>query len=305
MKFSIIVPVYNSEPYLKECINSVLVQSYSNFELILIDDGSTDNSSVICDEYARIDSRIIVIHQVNSGVSSARNKGLDVMSGDWLLFLDSDDTLHPYILERLRSKLVTTPNVDILQFEYTREPLKVGCMLKGKEILPVSPQIYSAMGMYNVCAAGSLIKIKLVQEHMLRFDTRLKLAEDQVFIFQVIHNSEFCSKVPDVLYFYRNNPTSATQNPKLEYMLQTIEILQFYKKQLPLSVEQFDNVILSFIYNILLNKDNSVPMIIALFDKVNIKYVRRCSRGVRFMYYLSRISRRLSIKVIRILKMLL
>ena len=90
---SIIIPVYNVKPYLDRCVQSVLAQSYSNMELILIDDGSTDGSSLLCDKWAAKDSRIIVIHKENGGVSSARNAGLEMYKGEYLTFIDPDDFL--------------------------------------------------------------------------------------------------------------------------------------------------------------------------------------------------------------------
>jgi glycosyltransferase involved in cell wall biosynthesis len=100
-KISVIIPVYNVENYLCKCIDSVLQQTYSNIEIILIDDGSDDGSGIICDEYAKQDSRIVVIHQENSGLSSARNTGLDHATGDWIAFLDSDDWIQPEMYEIL------------------------------------------------------------------------------------------------------------------------------------------------------------------------------------------------------------
>lgn len=88
---SIIIPVYNVEPYLKECLDSIVNQTYSLLEIILVDDGSTDQSGVICDEYAEKDDRIRVIHQHNQGLSMARNAGMEIMTGEWVMFVDSDD----------------------------------------------------------------------------------------------------------------------------------------------------------------------------------------------------------------------
>lgn len=87
---SIIVPVYNVEKYLKKCIQSIINQTYKNLEIILVDDGSSDNSGKICDKFAQKDNRIKVIHKINGGQADARNAGLDVMSGEWVSFIDSD-----------------------------------------------------------------------------------------------------------------------------------------------------------------------------------------------------------------------
>ena len=101
MTISIIVPVYNSEKHLCRCIDSILTQTYANFELLLINDGSKDNSGIICDEYAAKDSRIKVVHKENGGVSSARNIGLENAAGEWITFVDSDDWLDKEFLESI------------------------------------------------------------------------------------------------------------------------------------------------------------------------------------------------------------
>lgn len=94
IKISVIIPIYNSEEYLDDCIKSVLAQNYTNFELLLINDGSTDSSGKICDEYALTDTRIKVFHQENAGVSATRNLGIQESIGEWLCFIDSDDTVN-------------------------------------------------------------------------------------------------------------------------------------------------------------------------------------------------------------------
>ena len=93
MFLSVIIPVYNVEKYLHQCIDSVLRQTYNDYEVILVDDGTPDNSGKICDEYAKKDIRITVIHKTNGGISSARNAGLDIATGDYIMFVDSDDYL--------------------------------------------------------------------------------------------------------------------------------------------------------------------------------------------------------------------
>ncbi len=101
---SVIIPVYNVERDLQRCLDSVIAQTYSHIEILLVDDGSTDNSCMICDRYAGIDSRISVIHQKNGGVGKARNAGLDAATGDYISFVDADDWLEPEMLEKLLQK---------------------------------------------------------------------------------------------------------------------------------------------------------------------------------------------------------
>lgn len=110
--FSIVIPVYNVAPYLRECLDSVLAQTFANWEAICIDDGSTDEGGAILDEYAANDGRFRVIHQTNSGVSAARNAGLKFIRGDWFLFLDADDVLRPQALSNFESVLRKHPEVD-------------------------------------------------------------------------------------------------------------------------------------------------------------------------------------------------
>ena len=113
---SVIIPVYNVEKYLRECVDSVLSQSYENFEIILVDDGSTDNSGKICDEYAEKYDKITVVHKENGGLSDARNKGLSLAQGEYIYFLDSDDFIVPEAFEELVSAIIRT-NADFVFFD--------------------------------------------------------------------------------------------------------------------------------------------------------------------------------------------
>lgn len=116
-KFSIIVPVYNVEEYLEQCLNSILHQTYQNFEIILIDDGSTDNSPGICEIFkSQFEDKIMMIHQANKGLSGARNTGLNHATGDYILFIDSDDYIKPTMLEEIESK--TKLNPDMIAFQH-------------------------------------------------------------------------------------------------------------------------------------------------------------------------------------------
>lgn len=120
VKFSIIIPVYNVNNYLSECVNSVLNQTYKEFEVLLIDDGSTDGSSKLCDKYNRENSQVHVFHQKNQGVASARNLGIEQASGDYILFLDSDDWIDSKTLEYLENRL-EKKQYDVIIFSYAKE----------------------------------------------------------------------------------------------------------------------------------------------------------------------------------------
>ena len=120
---SVIVPVYNAEKYLHRCIDSVLAQTYKDFELLLIDDGSKDSSGTICDEYAAQDARVKVFHKENGGVSSARNVGLDHARGEWIMHLDGDDWIEHDMLERLIQKgYFSKGSLEVLFLSYSPPP---------------------------------------------------------------------------------------------------------------------------------------------------------------------------------------
>ena len=114
IKFSIIVPVYNVEQYLKDCIESILKQSFENYEILLIDDGSTDRSGLICDEYVSSDSKITAFHKENGGLSDARNYGIKRAQGEYLVFIDSDDYIEPDALDKFNKQLEELNNPDVL-----------------------------------------------------------------------------------------------------------------------------------------------------------------------------------------------
>lgn len=119
-KISVIVPVYNAEKYLNECVDSILAQTLQDIEVILVDDGSTDNSPAICDEYAEKDSRVVVIHKENGGVSAARNAGLDVVKGEYVAFVDSDDYIDTEMYEKMFEQ-ITEYNCDVVMCDCIKE----------------------------------------------------------------------------------------------------------------------------------------------------------------------------------------
>ena len=121
IKISVIIPVYNAERYLKDCVDSIINQSYQNFELILVDDGSSDNSPKICDDYAAKDNRIVVIHKSNNGVSAARKTGLDNASGDYIMYVDSDDWLDINTMEKCLNVVQKNPQIGCVMFSFTKE----------------------------------------------------------------------------------------------------------------------------------------------------------------------------------------
>ncbi len=209
---SIIVPVYNVENYLKKCLDSIQNQEYANFEAILIDDGSTDESLKICNEYAQRDKRFIVISQKNNGVSSARNKGLSVAKGDYISFIDSDDTVHPSYLQVLYSN-IKRENADMSVCRWVGSDQKVS---KARTEIQVWNQEETFYKYFVKGQMDGAVYAKLYERHCIAgifFDVNLRIGEDQVFIIQVI---ERCNRIvyqEISLYTYLIRSTSAMKSP--------------------------------------------------------------------------------------------
>lgn len=170
---SVIVPVYNKQEYLHQCIESVLSQSFNDFELLLIDDGSIDSSSTICDEYAKQDPRITVYHKLNGGVSSARNLGLDVLRGQYVVFVDSDDTIGTGYI----ASLIPNRSEDfIIDSSDQRSPKMNDAFYEGKSAIDKA-----LVGWHILCPWGKMYKTDIISNRKIRFDESLKGGEDTLF----------------------------------------------------------------------------------------------------------------------------
>lgn len=202
---SIIVPVYNAEQYIRRCLDSICQQTFTDFELILVDDGSTDGSGAICDEYAVKDSRICVIHKTNEGVSIARNAGLDKAHGEWIVFVDSDDYLLPDGLSLLYENVTLT---------------SADCLLAGSRVIqnnrirdfikPTSQSSNNVLkNIYHNALWAYIFKSSIIQKNNIRFVPNLAYSEDQVFLCEFALNSKTITYIEDPVYVYRKNETSA------------------------------------------------------------------------------------------------
>lgn len=212
-KFSIIIPVYNVASYVRECLDSVLDQSFINWEAICVDDGSTDGSGEILDDYAKNDSRLRVIHQLNAGVSAARNVGLDLAQGEYVLFVDGDDLIHPRILEYLID-IFDCQSADGVRYGWSREdPRNVGWLdfsnrlarvysLKDDEELQSAMRFFFGGSACTVCYRRAALA-------KARFEC-LRNGEDHLFTSTVFGFLEIVAVFDASLYFYRIRKDSAT-----------------------------------------------------------------------------------------------
>lgn len=252
---SIIVPVYNAENYIKECIESILKQTFSNLELILINDGSTDSSARIIDEYAKKDKRIKPIHIENSGVSTARNIGLQNATGEWVTFVDSDDWIEPDMISFAVKKAKET-NADIIMWSYFKnyanQELPLSLLPGGNQIIENEKDkdlfhlkaIYSLYGENRLTESVSsgtvwckLYKKSLIDKKDLQFKVGLTRAQDTIFS---INAAEHASKIvyyEKHLYHYRITTTSTTsgtkyiKNTKLPFNMLLEEFSSFIEKK--------------------------------------------------------------------------
>ena len=212
-KISVIVPIYNAEKFLHRCIDSILAQSFTDFELLLIDDGSNDNSGKICDDYAQKDNRIKVFHKKNGGVSSARNIGLENAIGEWIAFCDADDWYCSNTFNMAFS-LFDKNKVDIIEIPYSRDGkfhVHKELLINGKKEIDK----YYANNFRNELW-GRFFSKRLICDK--RFMTSLKIGEDVVFFISCYTdiNTLYTSSQGGYIYFRNNSSVMVTSECKLE-----------------------------------------------------------------------------------------
>jgi len=177
-KFSIIIPMYNSEKYIKRCIESVINQTYKNIEIILVNDGSTDNTFNLCEDIRRKDSRVILINKENAGVSAARNEGLNIAKGEYIFFLDSDDWIELNSIELL-NKIVIQNESDLVIYNTPRKISEELYIKEKKDLNKILPDLITTE-LINA-PWGKLYKNSLIRENNIRFSEDINIAEDFLF----------------------------------------------------------------------------------------------------------------------------
>ena len=208
-EISIIVPVYNVEKYISENINSILSQACVDLELILVDDGSTDSSGNICDAYAKKDSRIKVIHQKNSGVSAARNTGIEIASGKYIVFIDSDDYLKPDYLSELYKAIISNPySWCFCGFQEMDEKGAVLCDClyqtdKEYDIFPFSEYGSVLHKKFASMLWNRIYELDIIKTYNIRFDETLSRSEDVLFNLEYGKYCKSFSVINKPLYLHR------------------------------------------------------------------------------------------------------
>ena len=226
---SVIIPVYNVEKYLRRCVNSVLNQTYSNLEIILVDDGSVDNSGEICDNISKLDKRFRTFHLINGGVSNARNYGICQSEGDYITFIDADDRLYPDYLSNL-FRCIIENEVDLVisglekywDGSDKKECIRLPCFGKYNKDIVLSQfaQVQKDTGIFGFCVA-KIFRKDLVKN--IKFDLSLSLAEDFDFYLNVYRNVNTFYFDDKCYYRYlqcADNSTSLIADSQIDYLAQ-------------------------------------------------------------------------------------
>ena len=312
---SVIIPVYNVSQYLREAIDSVIAQTYTNLEILVIDDGSTDGSSRICDEYEKIDERIVLIHQENKGLSAARNSGLDLASGQIIGFLDSDDAYHPRAIEILVGEMVSC-NSDIVICDFTTHKthgrMKIDTITDssiGFDLITKRQAFHKVYNKEINTAPWNKIYTKAIWDG-LRFPEG-HVCEGTYCIFDILVKSHRVSLTNEKLIMHRNRPNSIcnTRNTKhiYDYGIARDHYYSFVKEHTPdifswkqlkrLKWERLrETIVFSIKLNILDYKENesgqiSDNMLYSVGEALDINH---CCFGMKTVFYTAPIVLKLS-----------
>ena len=240
-KISVIVPIYKVEEYLHRCIDSIINQTYTNLEIILVDDGSPDNCPMICDEYAKKDSRIRVIHKKNGGLSDARNAGIDIATGEYIMFIDSDDFVDIEMMESMMKNIIDN-NVDMVvcNIKYVYEDREVVKYNQADRILDKyeAMEEYLKDGIVQAVAWNKLYKKSLINDMRYKIG---KTNEDEFFTYKVVDKTDKIYYNSRSFYNYIQRGSSIMGKysiKRLDGVEASYERLNFIKEKYPTLYEK-------------------------------------------------------------------
>lgn len=253
---SVIVPIYNASKHLRNCLDSLSCQTLKSIEFLLIDDGSTDDSGSICDEYAERDSRFKVVHQSNGGTSIARQVGLDLSIGEYVIICDSDDWTEPDMYEKLYNKAKLS-NADMVMcqfwFEYANgkrlEHVNMFNTLSGDEFILNIMKDSSNNGSWT-----KLIRRNLFKENNISYQPGINMGEDALILYKILLTNPYIVQIPDILYHYRREFSSNTYTNHLSMnQIRQIEFIHNWKisnfnSHIVKQIQHVQNVNLAFSY---------------------------------------------------------
>lgn len=241
-KVSVVVPIFNIFPYLEDCINSILEQTYDNIEIVLVDDGSTDDSGRLCEEYSEKYENIIVVHQVNAGLGMARNTGIRNAKGDYICFVDGDDYISKDHVSNLMSRIIQE-GTDACYGGYQQQKGEVfieqknplsGLYLDKQRILhEFIPRMcgkldYHCVDEVPMSVCMSIYSMQILKDNCLLFNSERKLiSEDFVFNLDFLEHSNSISVSESCGYFYRNNEGSLTKKYLGDRLMKQIDFTKY------------------------------------------------------------------------------
>ena len=251
-KVSVIVPIYKVENYLDRCVNSILNQTYQNLEIILVDDGSPDNCPQMCDEYAKKDSRIKVVHKENGGLSSARNAGLDVMTGDYVTFVDSDDILDLSYVEKC-IKVLKEENAQIVSCDYLRfsDEKEISNQVEQVNIKVYTKKEALENTFKKPCNLEFFVACFKVFKRYIFDNLRFKNGvyhEDEFSCHHIFDKCEKFAVLNEKLYYYYVNDQSITgagyKLKRIDYLRALIDRAEFFKENYPDLLHDFSTYLI-------------------------------------------------------------
>lgn len=295
-KISVIIPIYNVEKYLPKCINSVLNQTYSNLEIILVNDGSTDSCKQICEEYKKLDNRIKIINKKNGGLSDARNYGIEASTGNYIAFLDSDDWIDKELYMTLY-KIIKRYDADISVCNFKKSYLngdnkthnsgKIKCYSNIEAL----NELYGKNSVQMIVAWNKLYKRSTIKE--LRFPVG-RIHEDEYLTPIIIYNANKLVYIDNQLIYYRQTPNSIMNSKfnikRLDYLYVLENRIEFFKENMldqlyEKSIETYILKIIDFYFKVkysdIKNKKNINKILIEKLDSIDNQWDVRLTKSLR------------------------
>lgn len=298
---SVIVPVYNAESTIRRCVDSILAQTFTDFECLLIDDGSKDRSGEICDEYLEKDSRVRAFHKENGGVSSARNYGLSLAEGKYIVFVDADD----YVPLNAFTSFLDTPESDLVIANAVCFPQSL-FQLDWPSLMVYSDSIgdFLSINFNSPLLNGpwsKLFRKEIIEVFQLRFDEMLHFGEDSVFVKEYVQHVASISLCRDVCYEYHDNPGDFYNKYSLKYegiyryfkrtytLIQQIECRFSCKLRMKNTIHEVYNLTVEYLKKSALCDSGLRCAKEFLSESIVIEYLKSCNaRGMNFFLFLAK-----------------
>lgn len=293
---SVIVPVYNTQDYLNNCIDSILEQSYKNIEIILIDDGSTDQSAKICDQYATIDNRVRVIHQNNSGVSNARNTGLEQSNGSYITFIDSDDTIDKDFIDVLYNGFdnsidMTVCSFDIVKVQHDPDLRNSICEVGARKVLSKDEAIETVLRgeLFGGHSCNKMFRKKVLEN--IKFQDNIHICEDMLFVIEYLLKSNNVLYIEKPLYRYYIRDNSATHGTMSDNKITAFNSFDIIEEKIKKTYgEQFSSLVnrnrilwVFYCYNILTYDKSNRKRYNSILKEKFKNYKSKCLHSKKMM----------------------